>query len=377
LQGHTGMVLSVAWSPDGKTLASGSGDHNVKLWEAATGKLLSTLQEHTDIVRSIAWSPDGKTLASGSDDKRVKLWDGPGTSEIDLAEYLRSRWIRLAGSEIFWGANENLFRDRSFDIVDLRGTTILAVERSGSVGSQKLLEEVFLLLRAGNFPEAIAIWKATSTEAADSPIRRMLLANLSTSAADDLFFNTRWRGLWLTEQIQSMITAEAMLDPAVSLGMLRLDTQLAIAGSDATEVVSVRESFNARIAGMALRSWFVALGQNLLIAATKTDAPEKERQSALDQLRRLTELFPDSGELRQMLADAPQTYYKHGIDSYYGGNYEKAIIAFTEAIRIDPADAYSYSMRGKSYGELGINDKAQADFAKAKQLSAKVQDYTQ
>ena len=72
---HEGPVLSVAWSPDGKTLASGSGDKTVKLWETATGKLLTNLQGHTDAVWSVAWSPDGKTLASGSSDQTVKLWE--------------------------------------------------------------------------------------------------------------------------------------------------------------------------------------------------------------------------------------------------------------------------------------------------------------
>ena len=55
---------------------------------------------------------------------------------------------------------------------------------------------------------------------------------------------------------------------------------------------------------MAPRSWFVALGRNLLAAATETDATKKERQAALDQLRRLTEQLPDSAELRQMLTEA-------------------------------------------------------------------------
>jgi hypothetical protein len=86
--------------------------------------------------------------------------------------------------------------------------------------------------------------------------------------------------------------------------MLRLDTQLALAGSDERKVVSVRESFNARVAGMAPRSWFVALGRNLLAAAAKTDATDKERQAAVEQLRRLTNQLPDSPELRQMLTDA-------------------------------------------------------------------------
>ena len=168
----------------------------------------------------------------------------------------------------------------------------------------KITGTSLLLLRAGNFPEAIAIWNATSAEAADSPTREMLLAALSASAADELLSNTRWRALWLTEQMQSIITSEAMLDPAVSLGILHLDTQLALAGSDERQAVSDRESFNARIAGMAPRSWFVALGRNLLPLRRRVTRPRKKRQGALDQLRRLTKQLPDSAELRQQLTEA-------------------------------------------------------------------------
>jgi WD40 repeat protein/class 3 adenylate cyclase/tRNA A-37 threonylcarbamoyl transferase component Bud32 len=306
LQGHASGVYSVAWSPDGETLASASDDRSVKLWEAATGRLLASLQGHTATVWSVAWSPDGKTLASSSIDHTVKIWEGPGSSEIDLAEYLRSRWIRLVGSETVWEMNKNLLSDRSFDVFNVRGTTLLGIERSGSVGSQKLSEELCLLLRTGNCAEAIAIGNGTLAEAADLPIREMLLAALSASAADDLFSNTTWRGIWLTEQMEPMITSEAMLDPAVSLGMLHLGTQLALAGSDEANFLSVRERFNARIAGMAPRFWFVALGRNLLAAATETDAPKKERQAAVDQLRLLTNQLPDSAELRQQLTEALQ-----------------------------------------------------------------------
>src|SRR5262249_19516664 len=75
LQGYTGDVYSVAWSPDGKTLATGSDDQTVKLWEAATGKLLANLPGHSDSICSVAWSPDGKTLASSSGDTTTKLWE--------------------------------------------------------------------------------------------------------------------------------------------------------------------------------------------------------------------------------------------------------------------------------------------------------------
>ena len=78
LKGHTdtrGSAQSVAYSPDGKTLASGSFDQTIKLWDAATGKERATLKGHTVGVLSVAYSPDGKTLASGSRDLTIKLWD--------------------------------------------------------------------------------------------------------------------------------------------------------------------------------------------------------------------------------------------------------------------------------------------------------------
>jgi len=93
LEGHSGWVGSVAFSPDSKLVASGSSDETVKLWDPATGACTQTLEGHSGNVNLVTFSPNSKLVASGSYDKTVKLWD-PATGACTQTLEGHSSWVR-------------------------------------------------------------------------------------------------------------------------------------------------------------------------------------------------------------------------------------------------------------------------------------------
>ncbi|WP_243713863.1 NB-ARC domain-containing protein [Nostoc sp. 106C] len=93
LEGHTNWIRSVAFSPDGEILVSGSDDKTLMLWNTKTGQCLKTLEGHTERVWSVAFSPDGKTVASSSEDKTVRLWD-IHTGECWNILQKHTHWVR-------------------------------------------------------------------------------------------------------------------------------------------------------------------------------------------------------------------------------------------------------------------------------------------
>ena len=115
LIGHTFSVLSVAYSPDGTRLVSGSTDNTVRIWNSETGHLLSTLNGHSNPVLSVAYSLDGSRIVSGSGDNTILVWDaqsgqivcGPITGHHDC---VKSVCFSPDGKQILSGSYDSTAR---------------------------------------------------------------------------------------------------------------------------------------------------------------------------------------------------------------------------------------------------------------------------
>ncbi|KAG9026972.1 hypothetical protein FRB95_008284 [Tulasnella sp. JGI-2019a] len=112
LEGHNDTVRSVAFSPNGDQLASGSDDKTVRIWDVRTGAEIATFRGHTDWVNSVAFSPGGNNLASASEDKTIRLWDvqaGAGVAIINEHNRgIRCLAFSLDGHHLAYGSDDAL-----------------------------------------------------------------------------------------------------------------------------------------------------------------------------------------------------------------------------------------------------------------------------
>jgi WD40 repeat protein/formylglycine-generating enzyme required for sulfatase activity len=164
LTGHEWGVGSVAFSPDGGTLASGSGDDTIKLWDVETGALLRTLTGHEGEVYSVAFSPDGRALASGGHDDTIKLWDA------DSGELLRTLTGHAGSvfSVAFSPDGRTLAtgsRDDTIKLWDVEsGELLRALTGSGRPVSSVTFSSDGLTLASGDWGNKITLWHTESGE---------------------------------------------------------------------------------------------------------------------------------------------------------------------------------------------------------------------
>jgi serine/threonine protein kinase len=159
LTGYTKAVNSVAFSPDGKTLATGSSDSTARLWDVATGRTTATLTGNINSgVSSVAFSPDGKTLATGSDDSTVLLWDvatGRTTTTLTHTHWVTSVAFSPDGKTLATGSYDKTAR--LWDVAAGR-TTATLTGHTGSVFSVAFSPDG-KTLATGSSDDTARLWK--------------------------------------------------------------------------------------------------------------------------------------------------------------------------------------------------------------------------
>ena len=161
LEGHTRFVRSVTFSPNGTTLASGSQDSTIKLWDVATKENITTLR-HTHWVRSVAFSSDSKILASGAHDGTIRLWDIATKENIaTLEDHTRSVRVTFSPDGTMLASGS---QDSTIKLWDVATKENIATLRHTHRVSLIVFSPDGAMLASGSWDSTIKLWDVATKE---------------------------------------------------------------------------------------------------------------------------------------------------------------------------------------------------------------------
>ena len=162
LGGHLGSVWSVAFSPDGRRIVTGSADKTAKVWDSGSGKELVTLRGHSGGVRSAAFSPDGQRVVTGGDDQTAKVWEAAtGTNLLTLRGHSNAVYsvaFSPDGQRIVTGSHDRTAKvweaATGTNLLTLRGHSNAVYSVAFSPDGQRIV--------TGSHDRAAKVWEAAS-----------------------------------------------------------------------------------------------------------------------------------------------------------------------------------------------------------------------
>ena len=162
LKGHNRDIMSVAFSANGKRLASASWDQTVKVWDATNGQETLTLKGHTGMVYSVAFSADGKRLASASEDKTVKVWDAT-SGQVTLTLKGHAGGVTSVAFSADGKRLASASGDRTVRVWDVTsGAVLLTLKGHASVVTNVAFSADGKRLASASSDKKVKVWEAAS-----------------------------------------------------------------------------------------------------------------------------------------------------------------------------------------------------------------------
>jgi tetratricopeptide (TPR) repeat protein len=336
LQGHTDSVHGVSFSPDGRRLAS-AGDRTVRVWDAASGKELLTLQGHTDSVHCVSFSPDGVKLASGGLDRTVRVWDAASGKELlNLKGHtflVRGVSFSPDGRRLASAGDQTV---RVWDAATSRELLTFKLHTNG-VSSVSFCVDGRRLASAGS-DKTVLVWEA-------SPV-------------PDAVWRQRWMVSWVASLVEELISREEVL------AVLREDPTLS--ESDRQFALQVAQGYPENSINHLQRLKAEQKAKQLNIAVWEVvkvrNASKNAYAEALGQAETAVRLAPQDRYILNTL----------GVAQYRVGRYTDALTTLTrsEKLRVTGIGSFPHDLAflAMTQHQLGKKDEAKATLGRLREV---------